>query len=259
MDVSIDLNCMNSYSTIFKSRLKPTLACVLILSFLVFTLSCGSALPQKVLVFTKTAGYYHASIPSGVAALRLMGEQNGFEVDTTSEASWFTHETLSAYNSVVFLSTTGDVLDSAQQAAFERFIQNGGGFVGIHAAADTEYDWPWYNQLVGAYFLSHPHQQEASLQVVDNKHAATKDLPQPWLHFDEWYNYKSIASGLNVLLNLDETSYEGGENGANHPIAWYREFDGGRMFYTGLGHTEQAYTDPIFLKHLLGGIEYVLK
>jgi cytochrome c len=221
--------------------------------------SCGNSGAKKVLVFTKTAGYKHASIPKGVAAIQKIGLEKGFEVDSTSDASWFKDEVLAGYSAVIFLSTTGDILDQYQQADFERFIQAGGGFLGIHAAADTEYQWPWYNQLVGAYFLSHPRQQEASLHVLGNTHPATKDIPKEWVHFDEWYNYKSIAEGLNVLLNLDESTYEGGENGEHHPIAWFREFDGGRMFYTGLGHTDEAYLNPTFLKHLAGGIDYVLQ
>ena len=250
---------MTTSSSFFQITLKQILSFALLFSALLLLSSCGNSGPKKVLVFTKTAGYKHASIPEGVAAIQKIGLEKGFEVDSTSDASWFKDEVLSGYSAVIFLSTTGDVLDHYQQADFERFIQAGGGFLGIHAAADTEYQWPWYNQLVGAYFLSHPRQQEATLHVLDNAHPATKDIPTEWVHFEEWYNYKSIVEGLNVLLNLDESTYEGGENGEQHPIAWFREFDGGRMFYTGLGHTNEAYSDPTFLKHLSGGIEYVMQ
>jgi cytochrome c len=221
--------------------------------------SCGPSGPKKVLVFTKTAGYKHASIPKGFTAIQKIGMEKGFEVDSTSDASWIKEEVLKEYSTVIFLNTTGNILDQYQQADFERFIQAGGGFMGIHAAADTEYEWPWYNQLVGAYFLSHPHQQQATIQVLDEAHPSTEGLRKEWSHFDEWYNYRNIAAGINVLMNLDESSYEGGENGKNHPIAWSREFDGGRMFYTGLGHTDEAYSDPTFIKHLAGGIDYVLQ
>jgi type 1 glutamine amidotransferase len=251
----LELIFMNFSSSVVSKFLSSSL----LLAFIILLSSCGASATKKVLVFTKTAGYQHASIPKGVAAIQKIGLEKGFEVDSTSDASWFKDEILAKYSAVIFLSTTGDVLDNTQQTVFEKFIQAGGGFLGIHAAADTEYDWPWYNQLVGAYFLSHPHQQEASLQVLDNSHPATKGLPAEWVHFDEWYNYKSIAEGINVLLNLDETTYEGGENGEQHPIAWFREFDGGRMFYTGLGHTDEAYSDPLFLSHLSGGIEYVMQ
>lgn len=149
-----------------------------------------------------------------------------------------------------------DVLNPDQQVAFERFIQAGGGYAGVHAAADTEYEWPWYNRLVGAYFLSHPKQQKATIDVRDKNHPSTSFLPDRWERFDEWYNYKSIMPNFRVLVTLDEKTYEGGKNGDNHPIVWYHEVDGGRAWYTGLGHTKESYVDPLFLRHLLGGIRY---
>ena len=130
--------------------------------------------------------------------------------------------------------------------------------MGVHAAADTEYEWPWYGKLVGAYFKSHPKQQKAKIEVVDRNHASTSHLEKTWMHFDEWYNYKDINPDIKVIMKLDESSYEGGENGEDHPIAWYHEFDGGRSFYTGLGHTDESYDDPLFRAHLLGGIKYCL-
>ncbi len=214
---------------------------------------------KKVLVFYKTMGFVHPSISDGVEAIMALGKQNGFLVDTTGDASFFVEEKLREYGSVIFLNTTGDVLDHYQQADFERYIQAGGGFVGIHAAADTEYDWPWYNQLVGAYFDGHPSEQNAKLQVTDSIHPATKGLEVIWERFDEWYNYKSIVPGINVLITIDEDSYEGGTHGQKeHPMAWYREYDGGRSFYTGLGHTKESYSEPLFLQHLLGGINYAI-
>lgn len=213
---------------------------------------------EKMLIFTKTEGYRHASIPTGVKAVeKIAGEKN---IDTyhTEDSGEFTEEKLAEYDVILFLSTTGDVLNEEQQEAFHTFINNGGGFVGIHAAADTEYDWPWYGELVGAYFQSHPHNQEATMTVLDKNHPSTSHLPDEWVRFDEWYNYKNINSDMNVLINLEESSYEGGENGEDHPIAWYREFDGGRMFYTGGGHTEESYSEELFLDHIGGGIDYVL-
>lgn len=212
----------------------------------------------RVLVFTKTSGFYHNSIPAGAAAVHLLGVQNNFRVDTTASAHYFVEDSLKQYNAVVFLSTTMNVLDAEQQTAFERYIQAGGGYVGIHAATDTEYDWPWYNKLVGAYFLSHPRNQNAVINVVDKNHPSTSFLPDKWQRFDEWYNYKNIQPGLKVLATLDESSYEGGTNGDFHPIAWYHEFDGGRAFYTGGGHTRESFSEPLFLRHLLGGIQYAM-
>ena len=134
--------------------------------------------------------------------------------------------------------------------------------MGVHAAADTEYDWPWYGKLVGGYFDSHPSNpnvRKATINVVNKSHPATEHLSDTWIRTDEWYNYKTLSSETTVLLNLDESSYEGGTNGTNHPIAWYQEFDGGRAFYTGGGHTDDSYDEPMFRQHLLGGIEWCLK
>lgn len=229
-----------------------------LLLFVVGILSSCSDDTPRILVFSKTKGFYHESIPSGIEAIRKLGVENGFKVDTTKDASKFTERELKKYKAVVFLSTTLNVLNADQQVAFERYIQAGGGYVGIHAAADTEYDWPWYNKLVGAYFLSHPANQQATIQVIDTTHLATKGLPAQWERTDEWYNYKSIYAGIKVLAELDEKTYDGGSNGAHHTIAWYHEFDGGRAFYTGGGHTKEAFNEPLFLKHILGGIQYAM-
>ena len=188
----------------------------------------------RVLVFSKTTGYRHASIANGKIAIQNLGKQNGFDVDTTENADAFNENDLKKYAAVVFLNTTQDVLNYSQQVAFERFIQAGGGFAGIHSAADTEYDWGWYGDLCGAWFESHPEIQAASINVVDNSHLSTKHLPATWNRTDEWYNYKKLNTDVKVLLKLDEKTYKGGKMGDNHPIAWYHEFDGGRSFYTGL-------------------------
>ncbi|SDH50484.1 cytochrome c [Dyadobacter soli] len=217
--------------------------------------------PARVLVFTKTKGWHHSSIPFGAKAIQKLAEENNFAADTTSGATFFTEENLKKYAAVIWLNTTGNVLNGEQQAAFERYIQAGGGYVGVHAAADTEYDWPWYGKLMGAHFASHPHNpnvRKAVVNVTDKSHPATASLPDRWEREDEWYNYRSFYSGIKVLAELDENSYEGGTNGAKHPISWYHTFDGGRAFYTGNGHTDESYSDPAFLKHLLGGIQYAM-
>ena len=217
--------------------------------------SCGRE-EKRILVFSKTTGYRHESIEDGKAALQKLGKENGFEVDTTEDASLFTEDNLKKYNAVVFLSTTQDVLNTVQQGDFKRYIEAGGGYVGIHAAADTEYEWPWYGKLVGAYFMSHPRTQEATVKRVAD--FGSNPTPETWTRTDEWYNYKKISDAINVIYNLDETSYEGGANGENHPIAWYQEFEGGRSFYTGLGHTRESYSDSLFLSHVLQGINYAM-
>ncbi|MDC6350510.1 ThuA domain-containing protein [Zeaxanthinibacter sp. PT1] len=212
----------------------------------------------SVLVFTKTLGYRHSSIEKGVNTIKSLGGSNKFTVTQTEDSGFFTKDGLSKYQLVIFLSTTQDVLNSSQQEVFQDYIKNGGNFMGIHAATDTEYDWGWYGKLVGAYFKSHPEVQEAQLIVADKNHPATAHLGDNWTHTDEWYNFKDLNPQVNVLLKLDESSYSGGENGGEHPIAWYHQFEGGRSFYTGLGHTEEAYDNPDFQKHLLGGIQYCL-
>ena len=178
---------------------------------------------SRVLVFSKTAGYRHSSIEPGIAAIRKLGQENGFVVDATENAGAFTDRNLRQYQAVVFLNTTGDVLDARQQDAFERYIQAGGGWVGIHAATDTEYDWPWYGRLAGAYFAGHPNDpnvRKGTFRVLDKTHPATQGLPDRWEREDEFYNFKSIARDIRVLVDIDETSYQGGTNGARHPMSW---------------------------------------
>ncbi|MEX6687674.1 ThuA domain-containing protein [Danxiaibacter flavus] len=235
----------------------------LLLSFsllLFFSVAALAKKQYKVLVFSKTAGFHHSSIPAGIAAIQQLGKDNGFSVDTTTDSTKFNKANLKQYNAVIFLSTTMNVLGDAEQDAFQKYIQSGGGYVGVHAATDTEYDWPWYNKLVGAQFKSHPKQQEAVLHVVDSTFIATKHLPREWKRFDEWYNFKNLQldNNVHVLITIDESSYKGGENGNYHPMSWYHEFDGGRAFYTELGHTDDSYKDPLYLQHLLGGIKYAM-
>ena len=178
-----------------------------------------------VFTFTKTEGYRHKSIEKGVKTLRELGRENGFIVLQTESPEDFNPQNLKNFKLVVFLSTTMDVLNEQEQDAFENFIKNGGSFLGIHAAADTEYDWPWYGKLVGGYFESHPPgTPSAKIEVINKEHPSTAHLPNSWQRTDEWYNYKNLNPDVTVLMNLDETSYEGGTNGENHPIAWYHEF-----------------------------------
>ncbi|MFE0820065.1 ThuA domain-containing protein [Streptomyces sp. NPDC058807] len=211
----------------------------------------------EVLVFSRTAGFRHSSIDDGIAALRDLGAANNFTVDATEDPGAFTTGNLAQYEAVVFLSTTGDVLGDAQQTAFESYINAGGGYVGVHAAADTEYDWPFYEGLAGALFHSHPAIQPATVEVEDRAHDATAHLGGTWQRTDEWYNYRSNPrTTAHVLASLDESSYSGGNMNGDHPIAWCKEYEGGRAFYTGGGHTDESYADPAFRRHLLGGVRW---
>lgn len=237
---------------------KPGLISLLFL-FTCLSLQSRARRPDlRVLLFTKSLGYYHVSIPDGVKAIQKLGREHHFRVDTTTSASLFTDANLKQYAAVIFLSTSGNMLDSLQQLSFRRYIEGGGGFMGIHSASASEKTWTWYGQLVGAVFINHPEPQTAIVDVVDTLNASTRMLPRHWTHKDEWYNFKNIQPDLHILLKADETTYTGGTNGNEHPLAWYREFDGGRSFYTALGHFSEAFTDPLYLGHILAGIEYAM-
>lgn len=244
----------------YKLHMKKIVLFSCIIASVLIIASCGGSRSGKprVLVFAKTAAFRHSSIPDGKAAIMKLGEENGFLVDTTEDANYISEDSLKNYSAVIFLHTTGNMLNSYQEADFERYIQAGGGFVGIHAASDAEYDWGWYGRLVGGYFESHPEQQDAKLDVVDQSHISTKHLPKEWTRKDEWYNFKKLNPDVKVLIKIDEKSYKGGKNGDNHPMAWYHDFDGGRAFYTELGHTEVSFKEENYLKHLLGGIQYAI-
>jgi type 1 glutamine amidotransferase len=237
---------------------------VVLFIFLLATASAHSndllAKQRKVLVFSKTAAFRHgSSIDAGKKYLIELGQKNNFITDTTERTDMFTAEGLKQYAAVVFLCTTGDVLNNAQQEAFQQYIRNGGSYVGIHSAADTEYDWPWFGELNGAYFKSHPRvPQKAVFNVLDANHPATAHLPAVWSKLDELYNFKWIGTDIKVILSIDESSYTGGANGEYHPMAWYHEFDGGRSFYTALGHDNKSWEDPMYLQHVLGGLQYAM-
>ena len=224
----------------------------------------------RALVFSKTTGFRHDAIPAGIQAVNELGQAHDFQVDATEDASVFTDAILSHYDVVVFMSTTGDPLNAEQQAAFERYIRAGGGYAGVHAAADTEYDWHWYGGLVGAYFRNHPAgTPTATVNVEDPDNHSTQGLPSPWQRVDEWYNYRAPdgssqddysprAGGVHVLIGLDEATYDeddGNTTDDDHPISWCQRYDGGRSWYTGMGHTQATYADADFRKHLLGGLE----
>ncbi|MGF1670325.1 MAG: ThuA domain-containing protein [Balneolaceae bacterium] len=215
----------------------------------------------NILVFSKTSGWRHDSIEAGKIALTKLATENKFGITITEDASHFTVENLEGYDSVIFLNTTETVFNDDQRGAFKQYIQSGGGFVGIHSATDTEYGWPWYNKLAGAYFASHPNNpnvRSAVIEVTDKNHPATKMLPDRWERQDEWYNFQDFNEDVHVLMYLDTNSYEGSAHPGNHPIAWYHEYDGGRAFYTALGHTSESFEEELFLEHLWGGIQYAM-
>lgn len=208
----------------------------------------ANAPSTRLLVFTRTAGFRHDSISDGVGMLRHTSAAHDWVLDETEDPTVFNPANLSQYAAVVWLSTTGDVLDEAEQVAFEEYVRAGGAFVGIHAAADCEYDWPWYAELVGAYFDSHPSIQSATVRVEAQQHPIAAGLPDSWMRNDEWYNFRTNPrSDVSVILTVDESTYEGGTMGADHPIAWAHDVDAGRSFYIALGHTSESYTEPEFI------------
>lgn len=214
----------------------------------------------NILVFSKTAAFRHESIGAGKVALDKMAKEKGFTATFTEESSLFNERELAKYSAVVFLNTTGDVLNNEQQTSFERYIQGGGGYVGIHSATDCEYDWAWYGQLAGAYFLDHPstpsNVQKGKFMVTQKNHFLTQGMADEFEKTDEFYSFKNISPQINVVLKIDEKSYIGGHNGDNHPMSWYQEFNGGRSFYTAMGHTNETFSEPLFLNHLYAGIKY---
>jgi type 1 glutamine amidotransferase len=212
--------------------------------------------PFQVLIFTGRRGFNHSSTAAAVSAIQLLGRSTGFSVFATAESRVFESKTLKAYAVVVFLNTNGNLLSSDQQRAFERYIRRGGGFVGIHSASGTEMEWRWYHRLLGAYLLDHPPIQYARLVEVASTPGGRRDSSEMWERSDEWYNFRSIPDSVTVLMAVDERSYRGGTMGAFHPVSWFHQFEGGRAWYTSMGHTTCGYSDSRFLTHLRDGIVY---
>jgi type 1 glutamine amidotransferase len=234
----------------------------LLLAVALWACTCMPASPAsyRVLVFTKTTGFRHDSIGRGIALIRSLGASHDFAVDSTEQSARFNRKALAGYRVVVFLNTTGDVLTKPQQSALEAYVRGGGGWIGVHSAADTEHGWPFYGMLLGggAWFLDHPQIQAASLEVEGAAHPSTRHFPPSFSFTDEWYNFRrNPRPTVRVLLTLDESSYDPGPTAmGDHPIAWCHFVGKGRAWYTNLGHRSETYADPSFARHLLGGIRW---
>ncbi len=276
---------------------RPLLVSVLAALMLVAAVGLSPATAQdaeyEVLVVGKTLGFRHSSIDEATNAIITLGEDNGFSVDvwdppndsggwwgpgspgqpdlTLTSTPFTSAQDLARYATIVFVSPvdntnslnpdTPRLLDDAELAAFQGYIRNGGGFVGLHAATDTMHTVPWYSAMSGggARFRNHPRQQTATMVVEDQTHPSTQMLPSDWVRYDEWYNFTTNPrEDVHVLITLDESTYSpgGGTMGADHPLNWCQNFEGGRSWYEGAGHTEASYVDPAFLAHVLGGIEW---
>ena len=241
---------------------------LLLLSFLALVASSSAMAEQfSVLLFSKVGGWHHNSINAGVTAIQALGQLHDFNVFWTEDANRvFNDKELAKYKVVIFLLTSGDVLNDEQQASMEKFIRAGGGFVGIHSASDTEYNWPWYTKMVGHMFHIHPPVQTATVKVEDYNFPGMDRFPKRFLATEEWYEFEpSLSDNLHYLMSVDEKTYkpnaawpdrhlEGKGMGAFHPISWYHEYDGGRAFYTALGHLPATYSDAAFMHHVYGGI-----
>ena len=217
-------------------------------------LNCSGNNSYSVLVITETKGWIHDSIESGLKLIQNIGNKNNFNVYHSDNSSVITYKNLKEIKTIIFLNTTEEILTDVEQKVMESFIKSGKGFVGVHAAADTEYNWQWYGKLVGAYYRNHPEVMNGKILTINHK--ITNHLDSEWEIEDEWYNFDYVNYDINILLNLDEDSYIGGEHPDYHPITWYHEYDGGRSFYTGLGHTKEVYEDERFIKLLEKGILY---
>lgn len=232
------------------------------LILLIFIVSICQLQGQKIklLAISKTNGYRHAAIPAATTALTLMAAQNNWDITFTEDSLQLNdYKALKQYKAIIFMFVTGNAFGTQQETAIQKFVEKGGGLLTIHTGTDAEYNWPWYNNALGAKFKSHPQQQQANFLVLDNIHPSTKMLPKIWPRFDELYNFREpIASNIHVLIELDETSYTGGTMGT-HPIAWYQTIKRGRVLQTALGHTDASYKEDLFLQHLQGAIEWVTK
>ncbi len=238
--------------------LKINLTILLVLNIII-----SNAQENSVLIFSKTLGYRHSSIKEGKAFFEELAKKQGFNIVLSENNKDFNEENLQKFNAIVFLNTTGDVLEPNQQADFERYIQAGGGYFGIHAASDTEYNWPWYNDLMGGYFASHPggavsNVQKGKMTVLDKTHPATSHMPDTFEKVDEFYDFKSLKTDiLKFLIKVDENSYKMGKMGDFHPMSWYHEYDGGKSFYSNFGHTPETFSEPLMVTHFQEGLKFV--
>ncbi|KAA5805113.1 ThuA domain-containing protein [Alkalicaulis satelles] len=237
------------------------------LALIALTSACAQPEPvreepgARVLVFSHTTGWRHDSIEAGVEALELMASQQGWSFEASEDPAVFDQGALDRTDVLVLLSsTTGDTPESEWltdegRTALQAFVRAGGGVAAIHAAADAHYHWPWYRQMIGAAFEMHPPgTPDGDLSVVDSDHPATRELPEAFTRTDEWYWFSDFDGSVRLLMTLDAASI--GEEGGDVPMAWAHEFEGGRVFYTALGHTRESFTEPLFLEHVRGGIAW---
>lgn len=215
--------------------------------------------PLDYLLFTRTIGFRHASLQPAIDAFEALSRAESWTLTHSEDGASFSPDRLVRHDVVVLLNTTGNVLNPAQRESFEAFVARGGGVVAIHAPAVMDFDWPWYERLIGARFVSHPEPQRGTLIVEDGDHPAMRAIPQRWQVHEEWYDFvRSPRDHVHVLASVDERSYHGGRMG-DHPIIWCHEAVGGRSLYTGLGHDSALYAEPLFMEHLASAIRWAAR
>ena len=236
--------------------------------FLIFlmTASVGLLAQKRLLIYTHNGeGFVHDNISASVEALQKLAAENGYEIQHTDAPSFFTPENLKGIDCIIFSNSNNEAFTSqSQRDAFQKYIQSGGGFVGIHSASGSERDWPWFWAMLGGKFVRHPELQSFEMKVMDHANPATSFLEDIWKWEDECYYFDHLNPDIHILLAADlstiedmtKTNFHGNKDFA--PIAWVHEYDGGRQFFTALGHKSEYYQGTIFLKHLLGGIKWVL-
>jgi len=237
---------------------------LIILAFFLLVSSSVQAEQFRVFLFTKTDGWHHKSINAAVTAMEKLAQKHHFSIDWHEDAARINEENLAQYDVVMFMLTTGDILSDEQKQVMERFVRSGKGFVGVHSASDTEYQWDWYTKMVGRSFHIHPLIQTAELSVINRKFPGMERMPDRFLWTDEWYEFGAERiDTLNYILSVDESTFDpkakwdtksGDGMGEFHPVAWYHEYDGGRAFYTALGHLGATYGDTLFMEHIYGGL-----
>jgi uncharacterized protein len=239
-----------------------TIACIALVQ------ACASGAEPRVLVYQKNGkGFVHDNLAASAAAIRELGKQNGFGVDISTNPAVFADGNLKKYQALVFANSNNEAFENPEQrGVFQRFIRGGGGFMGIHSSTGSERQWVYFQQMQGAKFLRHSPLQEFTINVIDPKHPATAHLPANWKWEDECYFFTNMNLDIRVLLFVDTKtlldpkldSAPGQTVGGVFPLAWCHEFDGGRVFYTALGHKIKYYSDPAFRQHLLGGLRWVM-
>ncbi len=242
------------------------LAIVSCIAVLATTAGCGKdsntnnkITAPSILIVTKAQGFSHTSTEAGVKMFQRHAADWKLTITRADETAGYGGTALRAFDIVVLLNCTGDVFNDDAQTGLQDYVRHGGRILGIHACADAEYNWPWYGDMLGGRFADHPAVQEATCTVELTTHPSTQGLPYHWVRTDEWYNLKNLASDNILLVSVNEATYNGGTMGGFHPISWCRDYDGGHVFYTAMGHTDASFSEPNFEAHIKGAMDWLLQ